>query len=441
MSHATYSTLTVPAFPLPAGGYAEPLLSTVVYHSRAVVPLSGKDLQLLTTQSQARNRRESITGLMLYDDDHFFQWLEGPAESVARVMRSIRNDKRHTAIEVVNDHASPSRVFGEWDMKLAARGLNEAAWRREVIEPSRDVVEHLRQRPDAAPSLLVKLVPDTALSGHLSAPDAMARMPLGRTTASILKGIILAKVIPVLADRHGPTDPPARPLPAHPRAAELAELLIAADHQAARQLIEELHEAEGLIWPLYPNLFEPAARVLGDLWSEDFCSEFDVSLGLCRLQTAIRLLSPGAPLAMSGPRSLPAVLIAPEPGELHRLGAALDSEVLWHAGWAPTCEYPADNKGLQDILSAKWFDALDVSLSAAFRREHWLPRLAETIADARRASRNPALVVLVGGRVFVDRKTTGTDVGADMALTTALHVDQSIMAGLRHRDRASVRAA
>ncbi len=436
MSQATSSTRAVPQIAFSANTN-ESSLSTIVYHSRAVTPLSGRDLHRLTQAAQARNRQEAITGLMLYDDDHFFQWLEGPADSVARVMRSILNDPRHTAIEVLDEQPASRRVFGEWDMKLAARGLHAAAWRREVIEPAREVFDHLRQQPEAAAAVLAKLVSfaDGAAFGGAAAPDVMPNLPLGRNTALILKQIILAKVIPVLADRNGLLKTAERPI--HPKAAELADLLIASDESAARQLIAELHTAEGLIWPLYANLFEPAARVLGDLWSEDFCSEFDVTLGLCRLQSAARLLSPTHKLAFSQHRSGPAVLVAPEPGELHRLGAALDSEVLWHAGWSPTCEYPTDNQVLQDILSTSWFDALDVSLSAAFRREHWLPRLAETITDARRASRNPALVVLVGGRVFVDRKTTGSDVGADMALTTALHVDQSILEGLRHRDRAA----
>jgi hypothetical protein len=36
------------------------------------------------------------------------------------------------------------------------------------------------------------------------------------------------------------------------------------------------------------------------------------------------------------------------------------------------------------------FDPLDLSLSMAMRRQHWLPRMARMTASARRASRNPA---------------------------------------------------
>jgi methanogenic corrinoid protein MtbC1 len=415
-------------------------LSTLVYRSRAVNPLSPTDLYRLTLESQARNRQESITGVMLYDDSRFFQWLEGPRDGVGRVMHSIRNDRRHTDIEILNDNVARERAFGTWSMKLAAPGAKAVPWSDAILEPPDDVVHDLRQRPNAAPAVLIKLVPRAAANpgGESAAGEQGGHGLLGRSTAAILKSVILSAVIPSLASHHANSQPVhelgAQHLPVHPRAWELAELLVASDQAAARELIDELHAAEGSVWPLYASVFEPAARRLGDLWAEDLCSDFDVTLGLCRIQAAARLLGAHAPLP-SGHR-LPgaAVLIAPEPGELHRLGAALDSEVLWNAGWAPHCEYPSDDKTLQELVSTKWFDALDVSLSAAFEREHRLPSLAKTIAAARRASQNPAMLVVVGGRIFVDHKTSAAAVGADLTSMSALKMDELILAAIAKRD-------
>jgi methanogenic corrinoid protein MtbC1 len=379
-------------------------------------------------QAQARNSREAITGVMLYDDRRFFQWLEGPNDSVGRVMHSIRNDPRHTEIEVLDDKAARERTFADWSMKLATRGPAAVTWRDAMLEPPADVVDDLRQRPDAAPAVLIKLAPRPA-THPASGAARIDHLPLGKATTAILKNVILASVIPELAGQHGVGVPAV-----HPRASELAELLVAADQGAARELIDELHAAEGTVWPLYAAVFEPAARSLGDLWAEDFCSEFEVTLGLCRMQSAARLLSAHAPQKALHRLPAGAVLIAPEPGELHQLGAVLESEVLWNAGWAPRCEYPADDKSLQDLVSGTWFDALDVSLSAAFQREDWLPRLTKTIEAARRASRNPALLVVVGGRIFVDHKTSGAEVGADLTSLTSVDVEGLIRGGIAVRD-------
>ena len=82
-------------------------------------------------------------------------------------------------------------------------------------------------------------------------------------------------------------------------------------------------------------------------------------------------------------------------------------------------------------MSEAWIDVLDLSLSAAFRRKDALPRLARTIAHARRASRNPALVVIVGGRAFVEAGAAGPDVGADLASRTSRNVDRLMLQGMR----------
>ena len=407
-------------------------LATVVYRSRAVAPLCDEGLRRLMRTAQARNCREAVTGVLLHDDDRFFQWLEGPAEGVERVMRSIRGDPRHTDLEVLDRRASPARVFDGWDMKLATPGAASGLWDGEVLEPPRGIVEGLRRRPAAAPALLVKLVPPPAGPAvrdrhEASSPGGPA---LSRTTASVLKSVILDAVIPSLLHGHGLPATEAERSEGNPRAPELAELLVASDQAASLDLIRELRGHDGDARRLYAPLFEPAARSLGDLWGDDLCSEFDVALGLCRLQTAVRLLGVDAPRTVF--RGVqPNVLVAPVPGEPHQLVGALDSEWLWNAGWAPRLEFPADDRALADLVSATWIDVLDLSLSAAFRRAEALPRLARTIAHARRASRNPALVVVVGGRAFVGDGAAGADVGADLASGTSRNVDRLMLRGMR----------
>ncbi len=190
----------------------------------------------------------------------------------------------------------------------------------------------------------------------------------------------------------------------------------------------------------YSTLVEPAARSLGDMWDEDTCSEFDLTIGLCRLQSAARLLAADTVGVLAGGAAQPAVLIVPEPGDLHRLGAALDGRMLDGAGWSPHCAFPENDRALEEMVSASWFDVLDLSLSVALRQESWLPRLRESIAHARRASQNPALIVLVGGRVFKETRSAGLSVGADVASTTSGTVERSILRSMSATGTRSVTA-
>ncbi|WP_428490512.1 BLUF domain-containing protein [Rhodopila sp.] len=431
------STPTASTASVSAGSTATPSLSTMVYRSRAVRPLSGLDLYRLTQAAQTRNRAESITGLVLYDDSRFFQWLEGPRDSLARVMRSILNDVRHTDIEILYDQPIADRCFGDWNMQLATLGGRNGAWKRDVVQPSRQLILDLRRDPDAAPALLAKLVPrKLALpSSGFAAPD-LAPLASHAPTATILQNLILQTVMPRVAARRalagGTHMPPPGPLDGPVE--QLAGLLTGSDPAAAAELISQIQGGDGSDLRLYSSLFEPAARRLGDLFSQDRCSDADVTFGLCRLQTAIRVLGAGKPPRSRPMLSAPAVLLVPQPGEPHGLGAALGADVLWHAGWVPRCDYPADDAALQALLANTWFDALNISLSPALCRGHWLGRVSSTIAGARAASRNPDLAVLVSGRLFAEQKADCLSVGADAVIPTALQITRAILLAVA-RDR------
>jgi methanogenic corrinoid protein MtbC1 len=210
------------------------------------------------------------------------------------------------------------------------------------------------------------------------------------------------------------------------RAIELARLLIAPDPDEAFDLIEQRLAREKSPSTLFTGLFEPAARSLGDLWSADECSEFEVTIGLCHLQSAMRRLSfdrLAPPVTHAAQRS---VLVVPQPGEPHLFCAALNAELLRQAGWNTHSEFPASDHALKDLVSNGWYDAIDLSLSPALRREHWLPRITETLRLVRRASRNPAITIVVSGRVFAERPEIGEQVGADAACESATQIESLI---------------
>jgi hypothetical protein len=63
----------------------------------------------------------NISNKLLNDNssDIFFQWLEGPKDSVVRLMHNIRNDKRHnTLVELSVNEEVRERMFPTWDMEL-----------------------------------------------------------------------------------------------------------------------------------------------------------------------------------------------------------------------------------------------------------------------------------------------------------------------------------
>ena len=189
----------------------------------------------------------------------------------------------------------------------------------------------------------------------------------------------------------------------------------------------ELHRADDDPRRLFVARLEPAARRLGDLWAQDEVSELVVTLCLCRLQTIAHLLSvEGTPALPAS--DTPRILVAPLPGELHHLGAVLDSESLWRSGWAHSLRFASDDNALQGLLTASPYDVLDLSLSAAFWREDLLGDLSRRLRGFRAASCNPTIRIRVVGRVFGERPWLAESIGADAVSGTChalrRHLDQ-----------------
>lgn len=358
----------------------EPNLSTLVYRSRATRPLTPVELLGLTKVAERRNRAEAITGLMLYDDACFFQWLEGPDDAVARVMHSINGDARHTDIEVLTRRPTARRNFHGWSMKLALADGVRSPEARGVITPPPKLLAALRRWPDRAAHILDRLAPTPGSAGRLKA----------------LESIVTAEIVPRLLQTTA--------------GARLASLLRADDVDAALALVRSATGPADGASTARMALFTAAARDLGDGWSRDDCTELDVSLSLFTLHAVMRQLDWYAPadLAFAG-----LALVAPQSGEPHALGAAMSAQTLRAQGWQVRCEFPHNDDQLAALLADTWFDRLDLSLSPAHDRLDRLGELTATIAMARLASSNPALNVAVGGRAFAEDAGLAARVGAN----------------------------
>ncbi|PRI11359.1 hypothetical protein B4915_09135 [Leucobacter massiliensis] len=119
-------------------------LKFLVYTSSAVTRFYEEDLDTLLVEARARNTELGITGLLLYRNDQFIQFLEGPPRHVDALMKKIERDPRHTRVRVVLDEFALQRRFEDWSMGY--RTLREAV--TPAPEGFRDTIADLRSAPD-----------------------------------------------------------------------------------------------------------------------------------------------------------------------------------------------------------------------------------------------------------------------------------------------------
>jgi MerR family transcriptional regulator, light-induced transcriptional regulator len=200
--------------------------------------------------------------------------------------------------------------------------------------------------------------------------------------------------------------PPSR----RPTATEienLAHLSIGKDESALLaffELVKAQHQALGTLLAFF---IAPAALYLGELWKQDLCDFFDVTVGVGRLQLLMnRLESPIAASGKGGDRQ--ALLIAPL-GETHVLGLRMVGKLLDAVGWDVTFEEQRSLQQSARTAADKWFAVVGVTVALA----SGLEQAARTIAVVRDASKNRNLAVVVGGNAFTDHPELIAQVGAD----------------------------
>lgn len=217
----------------------------------------------------------------------------------------------------------------------------------------------------------------------------------------------------VLARRAAPGAPAApTALGRLPNAADVADftrLILGHDVAVAASYVEALRARGTALETVFLELLAPSARRLGELWKADLCDFTEVTVGLWRLHQLLRELSPTFRNETEDDSLGRRVLLAPAPGEQHTFGLCIVAEFFRRAGWDVWGGPPAPGGDLPGIVRNESFALVGLSLSGEAR----LDGLASRIREIRRASRNRAIRVMVGGQVFNDRPQLVALVGAD----------------------------
>jgi hypothetical protein len=332
-------------------------LAQLIYRSVVAWPLNQAELQELLDSARERNRRESLTGLLVYQRGRFVQWLEGPHDALQAVWASIQRDPRHTEIERLHTPRLPQRLFPDWRMMFSS---DQSGQTSEAIDLPYESLRELRNT-DANTAAVVQ---GLALWYQLPSPERMAD--------SLTSG------------DDGPAD-------------ALAGMVLA---------LRPSWQAVG--W----HILGPVARALGNAWQRDAITAVELGIALARMQRLLRQLGAqhGAQHAERSDRS---VLVAPQPGESDLTGVVFAGVAMDSAGWEVCPVFPRSWGELERALAQARYDVLHIAMSDALRRDNRLSELPGAIHALRRASANPQLQVLVSGRAFAEQPGLAETLGAD----------------------------
>jgi hypothetical protein len=91
----------------------------MIYVSLADHAMSPAELRELLEQSRAYNREHGITGLLIYRDREFLQFIEGEQDELLSLYERIERDTRHQQVHLIWDGPIAARTCGDWAMGCA----------------------------------------------------------------------------------------------------------------------------------------------------------------------------------------------------------------------------------------------------------------------------------------------------------------------------------
>ena len=115
-------------------------LTALAYVSSATHLLSEDELERLLETARQRNRIHEVTGVLLYNDGSFLQYIEGPPRGLAVVFQHIRQASQHQDIIELLDAPVAERIFPDWLMgfsqptRAELLSMSQASWQSSFDE-------------------------------------------------------------------------------------------------------------------------------------------------------------------------------------------------------------------------------------------------------------------------------------------------------------------
>ena len=92
------------------------MLHRIIYLSSVSKDLTNEEVHNLLLLSKINNKKNNISGLLLFIDGNFIQVLEGDKDTINDLFQKIEKDTRHKNVTKVIEDTIESRQFENWDM-------------------------------------------------------------------------------------------------------------------------------------------------------------------------------------------------------------------------------------------------------------------------------------------------------------------------------------
>ncbi len=130
-------------------------LYQLVYKSKASKEFDAANIGEFLSIIQNANKQLGITGLLIFDGEHFLQVLEGRFSVISKLMSSIQLDPRHSHVVTLLKEPIPKREYEQWAMQLLAKRPESMAKIIDETERLAKILEQYQEGDSVSRSRLI----------------------------------------------------------------------------------------------------------------------------------------------------------------------------------------------------------------------------------------------------------------------------------------------
>lgn len=121
------------------------MIRQLIYVSEAQKSLTKLDLNAIIEVAAKNNEEMGITGILIFENGHFFQLLEGEAVHIDTLLTILRKDTRHNNIQIIYDKFNRSRLASKWAMSYLDLTDPNSDIKKSALVPIEQVLSQLEK--------------------------------------------------------------------------------------------------------------------------------------------------------------------------------------------------------------------------------------------------------------------------------------------------------
>lgn len=110
------------------------MLSNLIYVSKRKSNCTTEEIDKILDACNRNNANEAITGILLYSDEKFVQYLEGDYKKIFELYDKIKLDDRHKEIRLINSSPIKEKVFPSWHMGAKKMNFKDIDFKTDISE-------------------------------------------------------------------------------------------------------------------------------------------------------------------------------------------------------------------------------------------------------------------------------------------------------------------